>query len=169
MKKIIAYIEAHGGATIKDGKIVTFDTGYQVSFRDVYLVERHELKKYLKIAIAFAADYAHTGVWYDDERQRYCIDYSKHVKTFNEALTLGKMMNQKAIYDWAADDSVDILNLHIKLLSHAQYCRRANLRGACLSNADLRGADLTRVNSIKCWGNIQKGGKKVFNKKLLTS
>lgn len=108
MKNILAHVDAHGGATIKDGKVVTFDSGYQVSICDAYLVLRDDLEKYLKIAMEFAVDYAYVGVWYDEEEKLYCIDYSQRIESLDDALKVGKMMNQKAIYDWKEGDSVDI-------------------------------------------------------------
>ena len=93
--------ESHG-ATIKNNKIMSYKTGYQVAvnskektFKRLGNALRHIQKNTLK-NVGLWCD---NGVWYLDTN-------SIRVSTKKEALELGKENHQIAIWDWKKSQTV---------------------------------------------------------------
>ena len=105
MKKItlatIKSIKRYGGATIaKCGERVSMKSGYQVSKRDLYIIEESELTKALLIGalelLTSRAEYV--GVWINDGKAY--IDISCRVATKKGAMAMGRELKQLSILRW---------------------------------------------------------------------
>lgn len=86
-------IENNGGATLRNGKSITYKTGYQVATDGV---------AYDNALAAFGAICRYNGncgIWL--ENGIYYIDNSKRVNTKREALSIGRACNQISILKWA--------------------------------------------------------------------
>ena len=80
------------GLTLKNGKAITYKTGYQVATEGK---ETHSIRK----AMQYIKEYGFTcGVWFADGI--YYIDKSFRVKTKKEALQIGKAHNQISVLGW---------------------------------------------------------------------
>lgn len=91
-EKLIA-LANNDGLTLKNGKEVTYKTGYQVAD---YGVECSTVEQ----AIQEIEKMGYTaGVWYSDGI--YYIDHSFRVKTKKDALKIGRENNQISILKWS--------------------------------------------------------------------
>ena len=81
------------GLTLKNGKAITYKTGYQVADYGIECttIEEAELE-IIKMG-------GSCGVWYSEGI--YYIDHSFRVKTKKEALAIGKAHNQISILKWS--------------------------------------------------------------------
>lgn len=80
------------GMTLKQGKRITYKTGYQVATEGVECKTAREAINAVK---AYKGD---CGIWYADGI--YYIDKSHRVTTKRDALALGKACNQISILRW---------------------------------------------------------------------
>lgn len=86
-------LQNNDGLTLKNGKIITYKTGYQVATEGIETTNQQEAMKAIK------AYKGNCGVWYADGI--YYIDKSHRVSTKKNALELGKACNQISILKWA--------------------------------------------------------------------
>lgn len=86
-------IENNGGLTLKNGKIVSYKTGYQVATEGVMTTDINEVRKLL---IAYNGN---CGLWL--ENGIYYIDKSHRVNTKKEALEIGRKCNQISVLQWS--------------------------------------------------------------------
>ena len=105
MKKItkstIKSITRNGGATInKYGERVTMTTGYQVSKRDLLIVPKEELTKFMIInalqMLEKRSEYV--GVWIDGGYAY--VDISCRIATKKAAMTMGRELSQLSVLRW---------------------------------------------------------------------
>lgn len=80
------------GLTLKNGKIITYKTGWQVATEGIETRDEREAMK------AIRAYNGTCGIWYSDGI--YYIDKSKRVNTKHEALEIGRACNQISILNW---------------------------------------------------------------------
>lgn len=81
------------GLTLKNGKTVTYKTGYQVATEGKETTD-------IKEAMRFVKEYAgNCGIWFSDGI--YYIDKSHRVSTKKSALEIGRACNQISILKWA--------------------------------------------------------------------
>lgn len=86
-------LENNDGLTLKNGKIITYKTGYQVATKGI---ETTDMKEAMKAIKAFNGN---CGVWL--ENGIYYIDKSHRENTKKKALEVGRNHNQISILQWA--------------------------------------------------------------------
>lgn len=85
-------ITNNGGLTLKNGKPITYKSGWQVATEGM---ETTDIKEAMKMIKAYGGN---CGVWL--ENGIYYIDKSKRVNTKKEALEIGRACNQISILRW---------------------------------------------------------------------
>lgn len=85
-------IANNGGLTLKNGKAITYKTGYQVATEGVETKSQEEAMKAIK---AYKGD---CGIWFAEGV--YYIDKSHRVSTKKEALAVGRACNQISVLNW---------------------------------------------------------------------
>ena len=80
------------GLTLKNGKPITYKTGWQVATEGIQTESTREAIEAVK------AYNGNCGVWFADGI--YYIDKSKRVNTKREALEIGKACNQISVLRW---------------------------------------------------------------------
>ena len=85
-------IANNGGLTLKNGKAITYKTGYQVATEGVEAKSQKEAMKAIK---AYKGD---CGIWFAEGI--YYIDKSHRVNTKKEALAVGRACNQISVLNW---------------------------------------------------------------------
>lgn len=80
------------GLTLKDGKCITYKSGWQVATEGV------EVKTAREAINAVKAYKGNCGVWYSNGI--YYIDKSHRVNTKREAMEIGRACNQISILNW---------------------------------------------------------------------
>lgn len=93
MLEMLMALQENDGLTLKEGKAITYKTGWQVADYGV------ECKTVEAAEAACKAMNGTCGVWL--EKGIYYIDHSFRVKTKKEALKIGKMHNQISILKWS--------------------------------------------------------------------
>ena len=83
------------GLTLRNGKIVEYKTGWQVGICGVEVKTPEEVSIYIHSALGRTGN---IGIWYSEGV--YYIDISKRITTKQDALRVGKVMNQQSIYGW---------------------------------------------------------------------
>ena len=86
-------LQNNDGLTLKNGKAITYKSGWQVATEGIETKDQKEAMKAIK---AFGGN---CGIWFADGI--YYIDKSKRVNTKREALAIGKACNQISILKWA--------------------------------------------------------------------
>lgn len=81
------------GLTLKDGKVVTYKSGWQVATEGVECRNAWDALKAIKKYGGTCGVWYHGGVYY--------IDKSHRVATKREALAIGRACNQISILKWA--------------------------------------------------------------------
>jgi hypothetical protein len=82
----------NGGLTLKNGKVITYKTGWQVATEGMETTDINE-------AMAMIRAYGgNCGVWL--ENGIYYIDKSKRVNTKREAMEIGRACNQISVLNW---------------------------------------------------------------------
>ena len=80
------------GLTLKNGKAITYKTGYQVATEGQETRDQHQAMRMIK-------EYkGNCGVWFADGI--YYIDKSHRVSTKREALRVGRECNQISVLCW---------------------------------------------------------------------
>lgn len=93
MLEMLKALKENDGLTIKNGKIITYKSGYQVAD---YGVERKTAKG---AAHAIEKMGGNCGVWYSEGI--YYIDHSFRVSTKKQALEIGRAHNQISVLKWS--------------------------------------------------------------------
>ena len=89
----IKNLKNNGGLTLKNGKKVTYKSGWQVATEGI------ETKSARKAINAVKAYNGNCGVWFADGV--YYVDKSKRVNTKTEAMTIGRACNQISVLKWS--------------------------------------------------------------------
>ena len=89
----IKNLKNNGGLTLKNGKKVTYKSGWQVATDGI------ETKSARKAINAVKAYNGNCGVWFADGV--YYVDKSKRVNTKTEAMTIGRACNQISVLKWS--------------------------------------------------------------------
>ena len=90
--RTIRKLTNNDGLTLKNGKIITYKTGWQVATEGV---ETRDARKAINAVKAYNGN---CGIWYSEGI--YYIDKSKRVNTKHEAMTIGRACNQISILCW---------------------------------------------------------------------
>lgn len=85
-------LKDNDGLTLKDGKRITYKSGWQVATEGVETTDAREAMQAIK---AYGGS---CGVWYSNGI--YYIDKSKRVNTKREALEIGRRCNQISVLNW---------------------------------------------------------------------
>ena len=83
------------GLTLRNGKIVEYKTGWQVGIQGVECKTPEEVSELLHKGMGRKGN---IGIWFSSGV--YYVDISKRITTKQNALTVGKLMNQQSIYGW---------------------------------------------------------------------
>lgn len=86
-------LQEDDGLTLKNGKKITYKSGWQVATEGEETTDMHEAMKLIK---AYGGN---CGIWFSNGI--YYIDKSKRVNTKKEALRIGKECNQISVLKWA--------------------------------------------------------------------
>lgn len=90
--RTIRKLKNNDGLTLKNGKPITYRTGWQVATEGIECATAQAAIKAVK------AYKGNCGVWYSDGI--YYIDKSHRVDTKREALAVGRICNQISILRW---------------------------------------------------------------------
>lgn len=93
MYEMLKTLKENDGLTLKEGKAITYKSGYQVAD---YEIERKTLKAAVRAVEKMGGN---CGIWYSEGI--YYIDHSFRVNTKKEALRIGKEHNQISVLKWA--------------------------------------------------------------------
>jgi hypothetical protein len=85
-------IENNGGLTLKNGKPITYKTGWQVATEGIETRNIREAMKAIKAYGGNCGIWFSEGVWY--------IDLSKRVTLKRDALAIGRQCKQISILGW---------------------------------------------------------------------
>ena len=80
------------GLTLRQGKPITYKSGYQVAIEGVEVTDITQVRQYIK------AYNGNCGIWYSNGV--YYIDKSYRVSTKHKALEIGRQYNQQSILQW---------------------------------------------------------------------
>lgn len=89
----IKNLKNNGGLTLKNGKKVTYKSGWQVATEGI------ETKSAREAINAVKAYNGNCGVWFADGV--YYVDKSKRVNTKTEAMAIGRACNQISVLKWS--------------------------------------------------------------------
>ena len=81
--------------TLRNGKIVEYKTGWQVGITGITCKTPEEVSNFLHHGLGRKGN---IGIWYSGGI--YYIDVSRRITTKQDALKVGKTMNQQSIYGW---------------------------------------------------------------------
>ena len=100
---------ANNGATLdKDGNILAYKQGYQVSHEDLFVIPVYKLRKSLLIATLKELPMGDClGIWIDNGKAY--IDRSERITNKRLAIKVGKQRKQLAIYNWKTGDCIPCL------------------------------------------------------------
>jgi hypothetical protein len=85
-------LENNDGLTLKNGKAITYKSGWQVATEGMETTDQKEAMAMIK------AYNGNCGVWFADGI--YYIDKSKRVNTKREAMEIGRACNQISVLCW---------------------------------------------------------------------
>ena len=85
-------LKDNDGLTLKNGKSITYKTGYQVATEGI---ETRDPREAINAVKAYNGD---CGVWLSDGI--YYVDKSHRVNTKHEALEVGRAHNQISVLNW---------------------------------------------------------------------
>lgn len=88
----IRKLKENDGLTLKNGKSITYKTGWQVATEGIETPDAREAINAVK------AYNGNCGIWFSNGI--YYIDKSKRVDTKREALEIGRACNQISILGW---------------------------------------------------------------------
>ena len=86
-------IANNGGLTLKNGKAITYKTGWQVATEGVETTDITEVRAIIKTYNGNCGLWLENGIWY--------IDKSRRVSTKAEALRIGRECKQISILKWS--------------------------------------------------------------------
>ena len=90
--RTILKLKNNDGLTLKNGKIITYKTGYQVATEGIETRSPQSAIMWVKIYRG------NCGIWFNDGV--YYIDKSHRVSTKKDALEIGRKHNQISILGW---------------------------------------------------------------------
>ena len=90
--RTIRKIQESGGLTLKNGKVITYKSGWQVADHGVAVTTAEDCIK------AVRAMGGNCGVWL--ENGVYYVDHSFRVDTKRQALEIGRLHNQISVLCW---------------------------------------------------------------------
>jgi hypothetical protein len=90
--RTIKKIAENGGLTLKNGKVITYKSGWQVADHGIEAKSAEEAIK------AVRAMGGNCGIWL--ENGIYYIDHSFRVNTKREAMEIGRAHNQISVLSW---------------------------------------------------------------------
>ena len=93
--RTIRNIQEDQGLTLRNGKIVEYNTGWQVGVTGVTCKTPEGVSALLHSGLGKKGN---IGIWLHDGI--YYIDVSKRITTKKDALSVGRVMNQQSIYGW---------------------------------------------------------------------
>lgn len=85
-------LKENDGLTLKDGKRITYKSGWQVATEGIETTDAREAMEAIKTYNGSC------GVWYSNGI--YYIDKSKRVSTKREAMEIGRRCNQISVLNW---------------------------------------------------------------------
>ena len=86
-------IENNGGLTLKNGKPISYKSGWQVATEGVTTTDITKVRDLIKAYNGNCGLWLEDGIWY--------IDLSHRVSTKREALKIGRECNQISILKWS--------------------------------------------------------------------
>lgn len=86
-------VQNNGGLTLKNGKCITYKSGWQVATEGMETTDINEAMRMIK---AYGGN---CGVWL--ENGVYYIDRSHRVDTKHEAMEIGRACNQISVLKWS--------------------------------------------------------------------
>jgi hypothetical protein len=107
IKELEALIE-QGGATFKDGAVVTYEEGYQVAilYDAVYYPNTSEDRERLLVHINHGI-LQDGGMWFNPETNKIEVDLlTVHITNITDAKNLARHFKQKAILNWKTFESI---------------------------------------------------------------
>ena len=93
--RTVRNIKNNEGLTLRNGKIVEYKTGWQVGITGIEVKTAEEVSRILHSEMGRKGN---IGIWLSEGI--YYIDISKRITTKQDALKVGKIMNQQSIYGW---------------------------------------------------------------------
>ena len=93
--RTVRNLKNNEGLTLRNGKIVEYKTGWQVGISGIEVKTAEEVSSILHSDMCRKGN---IGIWFSEGI--YYIDISKRISTKQEALKIGKAMNQQSIYGW---------------------------------------------------------------------
>lgn len=90
--RTIRKLANNDGLTLRNGKAITYKTGYQVATEGIETASQQEAIQ------AVRAYNGNCGIWYADGI--YYIDKSHRVNTKREALAVGRECHQISVLNW---------------------------------------------------------------------
>lgn len=93
--RTVRNIKNNEGLTLRNGKIVEYKTGWQVGITGIEVNTAEEVSCILHSEMGRKGN---IGIWFSEGI--YYIDISKRITTKQDALKVGKIMNQQSIYGW---------------------------------------------------------------------
>ena len=90
--RTIKKIAENGGLTLKNGKVITYKSGWQVADHGIEVKSAEEAIKAVK------AMSGNCGIWL--ENGIYYVDHSFRVNTKREAMEIGRAHNQISVLCW---------------------------------------------------------------------
>ena len=93
--RTVRNIKNNEGLTLRNGKIVEYKTGWQVGITGIEVKTAEEVSRILHSEMGRKGN---IGIWLSEGI--YYIDISKRITTKQDAMKVGKIMNQQSIYGW---------------------------------------------------------------------
>lgn len=90
--RTIRKLTNNDGLTLRNGKVITYKTGYQVATEGIETASQEEAIK------AVRAYNGNCGVWFSEGI--YYIDKSHRVATKREAIAVGRECHQISVLNW---------------------------------------------------------------------
>lgn len=90
--RTIRKLHNNDGLTLKNGRIITYKTGWQVAD---YGLEARTAEEAIKIVKQYGGN---CGIWFSDGI--YYIDHSFRISTKAQALKIGRQYSQISIWGW---------------------------------------------------------------------
>ena len=99
-------VKLNNGATLdKQGNMINYKNGYQVSAEDLEIIPAYRLtKKHLLDMLDKIPNGSNLGVWIDNNKAY--IDRSARIGNKRMALSVGRKLNQISIWDWKASKAI---------------------------------------------------------------
>ena len=93
--RTVRNIKNNEGLTLRNGNIVEYKTGWQVGITGIEVKTAEEVSSILHSEMGRKGN---IGIWLSEGI--YYIDISKRITTKQDAMKVGKIMNQQSIYGW---------------------------------------------------------------------